>query len=232
MTQDQFNLTPEEFEQLLPWYVSGTLSVSEKQKFEAFLKQHPEFSLQVDLACEEHEEVVFSNENAGMPSSGALDKLMSDIAKESPVRAEAPSQGKSLLAFFIEIYEGFRPYALAAACGIIVMQAFAMTVFLQGQVDPKNGVPEVRYQTASKKSDKVDVQKGSHIYVLFQENASVAQVTDLLDELDARIVEGPEPNGMFKVKISDKALPDQDRESLIAKFKAKTDLVEFILPAE
>jgi anti-sigma factor RsiW len=69
----------ESIEAMLPWYARGQLGADDERKVEAYLADHPEIADQLALIEEERGETTLLNEARGVPSPGALDRLMDSI---------------------------------------------------------------------------------------------------------------------------------------------------------
>jgi hypothetical protein len=71
----------EEIEKLLPWYVTGKLGVSDANKVELYLAQHPDALPQLQLIGAEREETMRANEAMGWPRSGMSDRLIASLPR-------------------------------------------------------------------------------------------------------------------------------------------------------
>jgi hypothetical protein len=207
-------------EDLLPWYAAGTLNVSDTLLVEAALKSDPDFARRLDIAREEMGETVLANQMSGAPSSKALNTLMASLEKEP---SRKPSLTTHVFDFGGRLADWFQPKTLAwatvAGAFVIMVQAGVMSNFMgtSGQV----------YETASK-SQPITVQTGTILLVGFAPDATIAQITSVLGELKASIVEGPKPGGMYRVKLSDVALSKADSERIVALWRTKTGVVRFV----
>ncbi len=83
MIERNKNNDEEDVAALLPWYEKGTLPTMDERAVEDYLKAHPEDGNRfIELIREEVAETIEANEQAGMPSSAALNRLMDAIAAE------------------------------------------------------------------------------------------------------------------------------------------------------
>lgn len=225
MTENVEKIDQETFESLLPWYVSGRLGETESEQVSAFLKDNPEFSMQLDLIKEEQEEVYQSHEMLGTPSAGALDKLMKDIEAEKSSKLFSLPKMDRIFEAFSEFFGSARPVAFATAMAVIIVQMIAIGALMfepQGSKD--------RYIPASGPESKV-VAKGSVVLMAFAGEASIADVTELLSSMDAKVIKGPEANGMFRVQVSDKKLSDAELQKVIKDLRSHTKIVKLVLKA-
>ena len=213
----------EDIEELLPWYEKGTLATAEMRRVDSYLRAHPEMQFRLDLIREELGETIAANESLGMPSGSARERLFAAIAAEArPLRA--PS---SLGAWWRNLLpEGVSPrlgLALAAACLLIALQTAALVVF---SLAP----PDEGFRVAAGR-ETVPAQPGSDVLVRFADDAKAADIAILLKTLDAVIVDGPKPGGVFKVRIGTRTLSEEEREMTIMKLREKTDMISFVTPA-
>ena len=106
---------------------------------------------------------------------------------------------------------------------MIVVQAAALVVFTFAQ-------PDDDYRVAAGR-ETVPAQPGSYLFVRFTDDAKAADIAALLKELNAVVVDGPKPGGVFKVRVADRALDEAEREMTIQKLREKTDIISFVAPA-
>ena len=209
-------------EMLLPWYENGTLAPDEMRRVEAYLARHPEMRSQTGLIREEMAETVAANESLGMPGSEVRDRLMAQIAAEpgaSPVHVRAQSWLARLAA------QGRSPgwaIAGAVACLIILVQAAALISLETGR--RSEGATELA------SGDRQAAAAGTFVLIRFAEDAPAREVAALLQSVGGIVVDGPKPGDAYKVRISPRALNAGDRDAVIAKLRARTDVVAFVAP--
>ena len=222
---DTHSREAQEIEELLPWYEKGTLGAAEMRRVGDYLEAHPEMQFRVGLIREELAETVAANESLGMPGSAARDRLFATIAAEA---AAAPRAKTSANAWWRNLLpEGVSPrlgLVAAAACLVIALQAAALMVFTFAE-------REGGYRVAAGGGEAVPAQPGSYVLVRFTDDAKAAEIAGLLKELNAVIVDGPKPGGVFKVRIATRALGEEERETTIKKLREKTDIISFVAPA-
>lgn len=220
---DQMDREREDIEMLLPWYENGTLAPEEMQRVEAYLARHPELRSQIGLIREEMAETVVANESLGMPGSAARDRLMAQIAAEAgagPVHARAASWWARL------VPQGWSPawaIAGAAACLVILVQAAALISLGTGS--------RTEGGTELASGDRRPAAAGTFVLIRFAEDAPAREIAALLQSVSGVIVDGPKPGGAYKVRISPRALSTEDRDTIIARLRAKTDIVAFVAAA-
>ncbi|MGI9382572.1 MAG: hypothetical protein ACR2PO_05420, partial [Methyloligellaceae bacterium] len=113
-------------------------------------------------------------------------------------------------------------WAAGAAMVLIVAQAVALGVLLS---EPEKGT---RYLPAT--GEEKALTDGTFALVLFSKDASAGAITALLSELDATIVEGPKPDGFYRVRLSSKVLSDTERDALLQRLSAESALIGMVMP--
>lgn len=215
----------EEIELLLPWYEKGALAPEDMERVERQLAADPELRSQLALIQEEVSETIIANEAAGMPGNAAREKLMQQIAEE----AAAAGQGRSgfslrqLLSSAIPagLSTGWA-MAAAAAIVVILVQAAALTSFIAGDGG------EGGYNVAS--GETGDPAQGTFILIRFKDAANIDDIASLLGTMEATIVDGPKPGGVFKLRVSETVLPEGERDAILNVLREKTEIVAFAAP--
>ena len=224
MSDDMTNETEilseaDEIAAMLPWYVSGKISAGDKARVDAYAKTHPQLREHIALAREEAD-IIFAANQAINPPRAALDKLHSSLANDPRARLHAVST--SFLDKIGEWLGGFAPrqlaYAGVAAALAIAVQAASIGALLHS---PSVGA----YQTAA--GPGASAEKGTFALVAFQPGAPAGTLSAFLAESGYGIVEGPKAGGLFRVRVSDKLLKTADVDAVLAKLKARADLVSF-----
>lgn len=217
---DADNREQDEIELMLPWYEAGTLSPAEMRRVGAYLAAHPDMGARLALVREELSGTIAANEALGMPSHAARDRLMAQIAAE----AGAAPQMSGLTAWWKGwLPAGFSPglsLAAAAAALIIIVQAVALVSLAPRDTDNRLAA-----------GDQLAAASGTFILIRFAENASAGEIAALLQSIGGAIVDGPKPGGVYKLRISPRALTVEERDAIIARLREKTDLVTFLAPS-
>lgn len=134
---------PEEIEALLPWYAAGTLSARDARRVEDALKQDAALQKQYAVIREEYAEIVALNEELGVPSSRALQKLMVAIDAE-PVRASSASASASASSSrpgrFAGFFASLSPRTLAwsasfGALAVVVQAGLIGTILMRSGLE-------------------------------------------------------------------------------------------------
>jgi len=213
----------DEIEMLLPWYVSGTLDATDRRRVEHYLAQHPEIRRQLDLIREERDETIAAHAVLPASSPGALERLLA-----APPRRHAgvlARFGREAIEAIADFFAAPTPRAVrlvAAAAGVLLLlEAAAITAFIVR--DDGGG-----YQTAAGR----DAGGGVGFWVGFSDQASAAAISRLLAELDARIVDGPKPGGIYKVEVRSADTSPGAVEALGRRLAERQELVRVVLPAK
>jgi len=214
----------EEIEMLLPWYVSGRLDAGDRARVESYLARDAGLHHQLDLIRAERQETIGANEALPTASAGALDRMMASLPQRRPSLAQrfASSTIYQTVADFFAAptVRGVRFAAVAAALLLLVQGAVITTLLVRGE---GGGT----YQTASGQSD----DKGVSALVVFTEDARLPAISRLLADLDATIVDGPKPGGVYKVRIRTSDRSDAARAALLRRLAEQRDVVRSVLSA-
>ena len=214
---------PSEIEMLLPFHAVGTLSARDARRVDDALASDPELARQYAVIREEYAETISLNESLGAPSTRAMAKLFAAIDAE-PVRK--PSLSVSLSARVSEFFARLSPRTLAwsASLGAIALLLQAGVI---GAVLMKNQTAS--FQTASlslnESSAPITRDLGSsaappRALVRFAPEARVADITALLDNYQASIVDGAK-GGMFRLQFGSKAMSKDEVASLLKRLQGE-----------
>jgi len=218
------NVTTErdEIEMLLPWYVMGRLDAADVARVEAALARDPSLERQFRLIREEFDESVAGNAAIADRPANTADRLMADVARRrQPVRrmapraAPQPSLWERLGDLFALPQMGGMRLAGAAAALLIVVQAGVigtMAVRQSGTFAPASGVTE-------------PAPRGTVALVGFVDTAATAAVIELLAAHEMTIVDGPDANGLFTVRIGPDHMDAAERNAKIETLKRRADVV-------
>jgi hypothetical protein len=215
-----------EIELLLPWYEKGTLSAKDMQRVEAYLAAHPELRSQLGLIREEVAETIAGNEDLGMPGLDVRNRLMERIGAEDEAAPKTSPGFKDWLSRLLP--SGLSPgltFAAAAAGLVIAVQAVLLVSILAG------GQSGDGYKVASGGENRA-VSPGSFALIRFTGSAKADDIAGLLRSINAVIVDGPKPGGGFKIRISSKTLPAQERDAILQKLRERGEIVAFVAPAQ
>ena len=213
---------PGEIEMLLPFHAAGTLSTRDARRVEDALAGDLELARQYAVIREEYTETIGLNESLGAPSARAMQKLFAAIDAE-PERK--PSRSVSLSARISEFFATLSPRTLAwsASLGAVALLLQAGVI---GAVLMKNQTGS--FETASLSmnepaSGPVTRDLGSsaaptRALVRFAPEARIADITALLDNYQASIVDGAK-GGMFRLQFGNKAMSKDEAAGLLARLQ-------------
>ena len=219
---------PSEVEMLLPWHAAGTLNARDARRVEDALARDPELAKQYAVIREEYAETIRLNESLGAPSARAMQKLFTAIDGE-PVRRLSMSLDISsgIAGFFASLSP--RTLAWSASLGALALLLQAGVI---GAVLVKN--QSASFQTASlSTNESITRDLGSaalpRALVRFAPDARVADITSLLDNYQASIVDGVK-GGMFRLQFGNKTMSKDEVASLMSKLQ-REKIVSEAVPA-
>ena len=213
---------PSEIEMLLPFHAAGTLNARDARRVDEALASDPDLARQYAVIREEYAETIHLNESLGAPSARAMQKLFAAIDGE-PVRK--PSLSTNLSAWISEFFTGLSPRTLAwsASLGAVLLLLQAGVI---GAVLMKNQTAS--FQTASltlnEQSGPVTRDLGGaappRALVRFTPDARIADITALLDNYQASIVDGAK-GGMFRLQFGNRAMNKDEVAGLMARLQGE-----------
>jgi hypothetical protein len=222
MSKKMLGQEPSEIEMLLPFHAAGTLNARDTRRVDEALASDPELARQYAVIREEYAETIHLNESLGAPSARAMQKLFAAIDGE-PVRK--PSLSTNLSARIAEFFAGLSPRTLAwsASRGAVALLLQAGVI---GAVLMKN--QSASFQTASLSIKEVSApitrDLGAAVppraLVRFTPEARIADITALLDNYQASIVDGAK-GGMFRLQFGNRALGKDEVASLMSKLQGE-----------
>ena len=213
---------PSEIEMLLPFHAAGTLNARDARRVEEALASDPELARQYAVIGEEYAETISLNESLGAPSARAMQKLFAAIDAE-PVRK--PSLSVGLSARVSEFFARLSPRTLAWSASV-----GAVALLLQAGVI---GAVLMKDQTASFETASLSMNEPSsgpitrdlgvsaappRALVRFAPEARIADITALLDNYQASIVDGAK-GGMFRLQF--KAMGKDEAANLLKKLQGE-----------
>jgi hypothetical protein len=185
---------PSEIEMLLPFHAAGTLNARDTRRVDEALASDPELARQYAVIREEYAETIHLNESLGAPSARAMQKLFAAIDGE-PVRK--PSLSTNFSARISEFFAKLSPRTLAwsASLGAVLLLLQAATRALRGAAPPR-------------------------ALVRFTPEARIADVTALLDNYQASIVDAPK-GGIFQLQFGNRAMSKDEVAGLMARLQGE-----------
>jgi anti-sigma-K factor RskA len=214
----------EEIEALLPWHAAGTLSRREADMVERALATDADLAAQYETIREDLAETIVANESLGAPSARAMQKLMADIEADAST-ARRTRSSFNLGEWLSERLSSFSPRTLAwsatAAALAVVLQAGLLAGMFVSERQGGN------FHVASVQSDQV-IKGGTYALISFAPQASVADVTKLLETYKLAVVEGP-TGGVYTVRLAMTGIPKEDLARTVKKLQDEPS-VRFIGP--
>ncbi len=208
---------PSEVEMLLPWHAAGTLNARDARRVEEALARDAELARQYAVIREEYAETIHLNESLGAPSVRAMQKLFAAIEAEPPRKPSASLNLRSRLSGFFASLSP-RTLAWSASLGALALLLQAGVI---GAVLMKNQT--ATYQTASLSTNEPitrDLGAGTppRALVRFAADARVADITALLDNYQASIIDGAK-GGLFRLQFGNKAMTKDEAANLLSKLQ-------------
>ena len=208
---------PSELELLLPWHAAGTLNARDARRVEEALARDPELARQYAVIREEYAETIDLNESLGAPSARAMQKLFAAIDAEP---ARQPQASRHFAARFAGFFASLSPRTLAWSASLaavaLVLQAAVIGAVL---VNNQNST----FQTASlSMNEPITRELGPaappRALVRFAPEARVADITTLLDNYQASIVDGAK-GGLFRLQFGNKPMTKDETAGLMSRLQ-------------
>jgi hypothetical protein len=219
----------EEIEMLLPWYVTGKLGGADAAKVSAYLAEHEDMALQMELIREERGETLDAHARLASPSPQALDRLMASVAEAEKRTLRWQSLWQPVAEFFTAPAPGTVRWVSAAAAVVMVLQAvLIITLSVHGGSGEQTAAnpPQTGIRTASGR----DVHEGGvAVLAVFNDNATAAEITRFLNENNAVITGGPETGGFYKLKAGAKGA---DAKEVMRRMSENRGVVKLVLPGK
>ena len=185
------------FDELLPFYVNGTLSTDDRAWFDSFLREHPQHSAELNW-CEALQTKVRADVPA-VSSEVGLERTLKRLRSEGPApqaarRAAQPSAMERLRDWFASLVPQpiLRP-AFAAALAVVALQTVVI-VQMAGERDDDAG--QIRAIPGASVADK-----GPYLKVNFKGEARETEIRLLLVEVHGSLAAGPGQLGDYYVRI-------------------------------
>jgi anti-sigma factor RsiW len=210
---------PSEVEMLLPWHAAGTLNARDARRVDEALARDPGLAKQYAAIQEEYAETIHLNESLGAPSARAMQKLFAAIDGEP---ARKPSMSLNISARIAGFFAKLSPRTLAWSASLGAL-ALLLQAGVIGAVLMKN--QNAPFQTASLSTNEPltrDLAVGAPMRALvrFAPDARVADITALLDNYQASIVDGAK-GGMFRLQFSNRAMSKDEFAGVLRKLQGE-----------
>jgi hypothetical protein len=214
---------PSEIEMLLPWHAAGTLDARDARRVDEALARDPELAKQYAVIREEYAETIDLNESLGAPSVRAMQKLFAAIDGEPARRPRVSFNFSARIAGF---FARLSPRALAWSASLGAL-ALLLQAGVIGTMLVKN--QNASFQTASVSTNEPitrdlvtrDLGRATpppRALVRFAPDARVADITALLDNYQASIIDGAK-GGLFRLQFGDRAMGRDEFAGLIRRLQ-------------
>jgi hypothetical protein len=212
-----------EAEELLPWFINGTLSAEETRAVQAFIDSGQISAAEVNETALFAETISEQSEHEPAYNQGLLNNVMAQLdgmpqeAPEEPLvvrEAEPPGLLNRLLA---ALQWQQTPSMAKLALGAQFAAVLALALFIALPND--SALDEVSYQTVSGTPVMADLS------IAFTSGVSESELRELLISVDAKIVDGPNSMGVYAIQLS----ADADTAQLQA-LLAASPLTSFVQP--
>ena len=239
------SLPAEDIEALLPWYAADALDPHEAEQVAAAVAADVGLARLLDLCREEMAETVAINEALGAPSARAARQLFAAINRERGPEHRSAAVPGGLTAWLAGLMSP-RAYALAGAAAATIMLVEAGVIAklaLQDQPVAGSGTympasipsapaaptpgaaPESPPLPPAARADASSaLQIGAFARVKFGPDASVSEMSRVLNRRSAEIVGGPH-DGFYRVRISPDMVTREDLDRLAREFKSSSPLI-------
>jgi len=219
MSKKMLGQEPSEIEMLLPFHAAGTLSARDARRVEEALARDPELARQYAVIREEYAETIHLNESLGAPSARAMAKLFAAIDAEP---ARRPSASLRLSARIAGFFASLSPRTLAWSASLGAL-ALLLQAGVIGAVLMKN--QPSTYQTASLSMNEpvtraLGPEAPPRALVRFAPDARIADITALLDNYQASIVDGAK-GGMFRLQFGNKPMTKDEIAGLMSRLQGE-----------
>lgn len=176
---------------MMPLYINGRLSESEKNDFESALRKHPELVPELMEFAEIKGGITDLKREAQTLSNDLYERILSNIGKkektESP-RVTKPGFRDTIIWVLRRAFSTPQFSWSVVAVQLVIILALVV-------IFPKSN----NFKTLS----EIPVAKGDSgmINVVFNEDAKEKNIRELLEQINGSIVSGPTPDGLYIIKI-------------------------------
>jgi len=185
------------FDELLPFYVNGTLGEADRAWVDSYLREHPAANAELawtrSLQTRIHEDVPAVSSEVGMER--ALSRIRGERpASERTRHAAAPTLVEKLRDFFASIVP--QPILRPALAGALALVAVQTVVIVQMAGEPLDDASQMRAVPGS-----AVVDQGPYLKVNFKGEARESEIRLLLVQVHGSLAAGPGQLGDYYVRI-------------------------------
>jgi anti-sigma factor RsiW len=197
---------------LLPWYATGTLSESDRERIARHLQSCRDCSAELEDLIEVRRTLQALSQQEAEPSPQLARSVMARVAADSTAREGRPrgeaAWTASLDRWFRSLFMPQWVPTLAAAI-LLVQTGLLVWVALPPRESGEIGTRSLGMQAVK-------------IAVVFQPSATEEQIRSLLQQLHARFVDGPTGDGVFTISLN---TGDPSAAATLAMLHERRDLV-------
>lgn len=204
------NTTTTRFDELLPFYVNGTLAEADRAWIDAYVREHPQAAAELER-CRTLQQRIRADVPA-VSSEVGLERAMARIRREGPApqlarRAAPPSWWERVGEWVSALVPQpvLKP-AFVAALAVVAVQGVVI-VQMAGDDDESSLIRSAPPTAA--------VEQGPYLKVNFKGDAREADIRLLLVEVHGSLAAGPGQLGDYYVRV-----PPAQADAVAGKFKA------------
>lgn len=195
-----------EIEELLPFYLNGSLDETQRRRVERALEDDPTLQTELDFLVKWRRTVKDAAQDQGVGEMGERRLLRSIREGEQEALPPAPAAEVTTLARFL------RP-ALALAAGLALIAQTATIWNLQGELEARG--------------DLETLSGGAAFKVQFDPDAREGDLREFLIDQGLVIVEGPSALGFYELDAVDEELAEEDLAALLETLQRAPDLFDY-----
>lgn len=225
------NLSHEEINLLLPWYLNGTLESEEKEVVTKHLSNCSLCHMEIEELKMLRGTIMEANEAQNEMLSVPVERMEMNILDRIDSIEESTYQetqrvpiteSESLWTKVQGLLDGISMPALSPVgmAALFVIQ-FAIIIGLASTLlfnEPEYEVLSVNTQTAQ--------DLGPTIMISFKDSVTEKEIRNLLSSIDGRIIDGPKAGGLYVVELPKEFNSQNNIESEIEKLKSNTDVIK------
>ncbi len=208
-------------EELLAWYVNGTLSDSERTAVEQHVADCDYCQQEISLL-----ETMRTQIKQTAASPGELSKLrfMREIKRERQATASSASAAVS--------FGNWWKQGLAVAAALIIMIQTGVILTLGPQQDSSGPgtVAQTAPPTDTGRRFRLASGDAADLKLQFQPDATIRQINRLLESVNARIVSGPDADQYYEVDVDgiDRSTPAAKVQALVSRLKKEKTIIKYV----
>lgn len=230
---------PQEVLELIPWYVTDTLSVDEKAFFKEALASYPQLQQHIKMEEQLHQKVVVDpsvlDKSAIAPTEERLKSVLNMIDVEE-AKTQTSTQNsfadklKSIVDMLIPNVNGTPQYARVASLGVLVLSVAVLTAFVAPLFTNSNKsdyIPAsaVTTQTEEKKNAPVN-SASTKLLIGFKGSSVELGNNSLLKGKLAKIESVPDKEGFYQISFKQHLSP-AETQKMIDALLAQKDMIWF-----